>query len=106
MSRDCFGAAGEAVVAEYLVAKASGASLADGLASLLFVGDEQGSRASSDKNQFPKEWFQKARRLNEHGLQETEDSIASKLSRGTFSATFLLACLTALELEGMRLGDL
>ena len=30
-----------------------------------FVGDEQGSRASSDKNQFPKEWFQKARRLNE-----------------------------------------
>ena len=65
MSRDCFGAAGEAVVAEYLVAKASGASLADGLASLVFVGDEQGSRASSDKNQFPKEWFQKARRLNE-----------------------------------------
>src|ERR1700732_1302202 len=28
-----------------------------------FVGDEQGTRASSDKNQFPKEWFQKARRL-------------------------------------------
>jgi hypothetical protein len=35
------------------------------LASLLFVGDEQGSRASSDKNQFPKAWCQKARRLNE-----------------------------------------
>jgi predicted ATPase len=40
MSRDCFGAAGEAVVAEYLVAKASGASLADGLASLLYQHSE------------------------------------------------------------------
>jgi Domain of unknown function (DUF6471) len=47
-----------------------------------------------------------ARRLNEHGLQETEDSIASKLARGTFSATFLLACLAVLELEGVKLGDL
>jgi len=47
-----------------------------------------------------------ARRLNEHGLQETEDSITSKLGRGTFAVTFLLATLTVLEMEGVRLEDL
>ena len=47
-----------------------------------------------------------ARRLNEHGLQETEDSITSKLGRGTFAVTFFLATLTALEMEGVRLEDL
>jgi len=33
-------------------------------------------------------------------------AIASKLARGTFSATFLLACLAVLEVEGVRLEDL
>ncbi len=47
-----------------------------------------------------------AARLNEHGMQETEDSITSKLARGTFAATFLLAVVAALELEGVRLEDL
>lgn len=47
-----------------------------------------------------------ARRLKKHGLEETEASITSKLSRGTFAATFLLACIAALELEGIRLEDL
>jgi hypothetical protein len=48
-----------------------------------------------------------AKRLKEHGLpEETENSIKSKLKRGTFAATFLLACLAALELEGVRLEDL
>jgi hypothetical protein len=47
-----------------------------------------------------------AKRLKEHGLHETRDSIAAKLRRGTFSATFLLGCLAALELEGVRLEDL
>jgi hypothetical protein len=37
---------------------------------------------------------------------ETENSIKSKLKRGTFAATFLLATLAALELEGVRLEDL
>jgi hypothetical protein len=46
------------------------------------------------------------RRLNEHGLQETEDSISSKLARGTFAATFFLAVLAVLEMEGLRLEDL
>jgi hypothetical protein len=47
-----------------------------------------------------------ARRLEEHGLKETEASIANKLSRGTIAARFLLATLAALEMEGMRLEDL
>jgi uncharacterized protein DUF6471 len=46
------------------------------------------------------------KRLKKHGFAETEASITMKLKRGTFSATFLLACLAALELEGMRLEDL
>jgi hypothetical protein len=47
-----------------------------------------------------------AKRLKAHGFQETEASIANKLARGTFAATFFLACLAALELEGFRLEDL
>ncbi len=47
-----------------------------------------------------------ARRLEGHGLQETEASITSKLARGTFAATFMLAVLAALELEGLSLEDL
>jgi hypothetical protein len=47
-----------------------------------------------------------AKRLEKHGLKETEASIANKLARGTFAATFLLATLAALEMEGIRLEDL
>jgi hypothetical protein len=48
-----------------------------------------------------------AERLKEHGLpSETEASIKAKLRRGTFTATFLLATLAALEMEGIRLADL
>jgi hypothetical protein len=47
-----------------------------------------------------------AKRLEAHGLRETEASIANKLSRGTIAATFLLATLAALELEGIRLEGL
>ncbi len=47
-----------------------------------------------------------AQRLNRHGLEETETSITGKLARGTFSVSFLLACLTVLEMEGVRLDDL
>ncbi len=47
-----------------------------------------------------------AERLKKHGLSETEASIASKLSRGTFAATFFLAALVALEVEGIRLEDI
>ena len=44
--------------------------------------------------------------LSKHGLKETEASIANKISRGTFSATFLLASLKALEREQVSLQDI
>jgi hypothetical protein len=47
-----------------------------------------------------------ATRLKEHGLDETRDSIASKLKRGTFAATFFLGCVAALEMHGIKLADI
>jgi hypothetical protein len=47
-----------------------------------------------------------ATRLKKHGFDENAASIANKLARGTFAATFFLAVLAALELEGVRLEDL
>jgi len=47
-----------------------------------------------------------AKRLEEHGLQETEASIANKFSRGTVAATLFLATVAALGLEGVQLDDL
>ena len=48
-----------------------------------------------------------AERLREHGLTgESEATIKAKLKRGAFAATFLLATLAALELDGIRLEDL
>jgi len=46
-----------------------------------------------------------AKRLEKHGLKETEASITNKLARGTFSATSLLASLAALGRDGVRLED-
>ena len=47
-----------------------------------------------------------AKRLNEHGLEETEDSITGKLARGSFAASFLLATMEAIGLEQVRLQDM
>jgi hypothetical protein len=47
-----------------------------------------------------------AQRLKEHGLEETEASIANKLSRGTFAATFFLATMKAIGRDTVNLGDL
>lgn len=47
-----------------------------------------------------------AKRLRKHGFKETEASITMKLKRGTFPATFLLAVIAALELEGVKLDDI
>lgn len=47
-----------------------------------------------------------AKRLKKHGLKETEASIANKLARGTFPATFFLACIAALELDGVALEEI
>jgi hypothetical protein len=47
-----------------------------------------------------------ARRLKEdHGLEETEASIANKLSRGTFAATFFLATMIAIGRASVNLDD-
>jgi hypothetical protein len=48
-----------------------------------------------------------AARLAKHGFKgETKASIANKLARGTYAATFLFACLSALEIDGFQLEDL
>jgi hypothetical protein len=47
-----------------------------------------------------------AKRLKDHGMNENAASIANKLSRGTFAATFFLASLAAIGCEVMRLKDL
>jgi hypothetical protein len=47
-----------------------------------------------------------AERLKKHGLDETEASIANKLSRGTFPATFMLAALVAIGAEVVKLEDI
>jgi len=48
-----------------------------------------------------------AKRLKKHGFKaETEASITNKLKRGTFPATFFLACLAALGLDGVALEEI
>jgi len=47
-----------------------------------------------------------AKRLKAHGLEETEASVANKISRGSFPATFLLASLVAIGAEVVRLEDI
>ncbi len=44
--------------------------------------------------------------IKEAGLKETEGSIKNKLARGTFPATFFLACLAALELDGVAVEEI
>jgi hypothetical protein len=46
-----------------------------------------------------------AQRLGEHGLDETEASIANKLSRGTFAATFFLATMKAIGRQTVNLEE-
>jgi hypothetical protein len=46
-----------------------------------------------------------ARRLREHGLEETESSVSNKLSRGTFPATFFVAVMKAIGREQVNLAD-
>jgi len=46
-----------------------------------------------------------ARRLKEHGLEETEASITAKLNRGTFAATFFLATMKAIGRQTVNLEE-
>lgn len=47
-----------------------------------------------------------AERLKKHGFKETKASIANKLARSTLTASFFLACLAAMELEGVVLEEI
>ncbi len=43
--------------------------------------------------------------LNEQGLKETQSGITSKISRGTFSASFFLQCLSAIGCTKFEIED-
>jgi Domain of unknown function (DUF6471) len=47
-----------------------------------------------------------AKRLKKHGFKETEASVTNKLKRGTFPATWFLAVLAALGLDGVALDEI
>jgi hypothetical protein len=48
-----------------------------------------------------------AKRLKKHGYKtETEASVTNKLKRGSFPATWFLAVLAALELDGVALEEI
>jgi len=44
-----------------------------------------------------------AQRLNELGLEENHNSIANKISRGTFSFAFFLQCIYVLDINSSEL---
>ncbi len=44
-------------------------------------------------------------KLGELGVDEKEVNIRNKLSRGKFTAAFLLACLSAISCSTLRLDD-
>jgi hypothetical protein len=47
-----------------------------------------------------------AKRLKKHGVKETEASVTNKLKRGMFPATWFLAVLAALELDGVAMEEI
>ena len=47
-----------------------------------------------------------AARLNAKGWKETKASVANKLSRGAFTATFFLASLAAIGVQNVRLEEI
>lgn len=48
-------------------------------------------------------YAQLVEKLDAIGISEKEVNVANKLSRGKFSAAFMLACLTAIETEHLHL---
>ncbi len=49
-------------------------------------------------------YAQLAEKLSGIGVQENERNLNNKISRGGFSAAFLLQCLTAIGSDTLRLG--
>lgn len=50
-------------------------------------------------------YAQLAEKLAGIGIRETERNLANKISRGGFTAAFLLQCLTAIGASSVRLDD-
>lgn len=50
-------------------------------------------------------YHQLAQRLAGLGVEETHASIANKLSRGSFTAAFMIQCLEAVGCETLRLTE-
>jgi 3-mercaptopyruvate sulfurtransferase SseA len=46
-----------------------------------------------------------ARRLREHGLDETKHSVAAKIGRGTFPAAFFFVVMKVIGRENVNLVD-
>lgn len=44
-------------------------------------------------------------KLADIGVMDTEPNIRNKISRGKFTAVFLLQCLTAIEVSSLRLSS-
>lgn len=44
-------------------------------------------------------------KLAEIGIEEKEANLKNKLSRGTFSAAYFLACMDAIDVKNIRLDD-
>jgi len=73
--------------------------------------EEWGARASAflkaELKKADVTYVELAKRLKKHGFkEESESTITMKLKRAAFSASFLLACLAALELEGVHLANI
>ena len=47
-----------------------------------------------------------AERLREHGLEETKGSIAAKISRGAFPATFFIAVLKVIGRQQVNISEI
>lgn len=49
-------------------------------------------------------YAQLVERLNEMGIQEDERNLRNKVSRGKFTAAFMLQCFKAMGVQEIRLG--
>ena len=47
-----------------------------------------------------------AKRLKDHGMEETEASVTNKIARGTFTAMFFVASLKAIGCETVHVGHI
>jgi hypothetical protein len=50
-------------------------------------------------------YVQLVEKLSELGVKETERNLANKISRGGFTAAFLIQCLEAIGCQSLRLSD-